>query len=498
MQKIPALVGAAFLCLSLTHLRAQSADSITGKIVNFPSRLFGHIQSRTSNLDQQLTQQTEKMLKKMAQKEAQMERKLAGVDSLGAKQLFTHSQQEYASLLQRLKTDTNARHHQPTGQYQPYVDSLQGSLSFLKLNPQLLSANSANLPANLQTQLQGAGAGLQSVQARLQVATEAKIFVQQRKQQISQYIAQHANVQSLLSKPYGVMNKETYYYSQRLQQYKDALNSPDKLEKQALARLSALPAFQTFMKNNSQLSGLFKLPRAGNNIGSTTAQPLPGLQTHAQISQQVQSQVAASGQTGMDAFQSKLQSAQSELNSYKNKLSQLGADATPGDIPNFRPNDQKTKTLWHRLEYGANFQTTHTNYYYPVVTDFGLSLGYRLGHGRILGVGASYKMGWGSGINHIAISSQGLGLRSFLQLPIKGSFSATGGFEYNYTTPFTSYQQLKQLQYWTKSGLVGVTKTVSKKSRLFKKTQLQLLWDFLSYQQTPKTQPLLFRIGYIF
>jgi hypothetical protein len=83
-------------------------------------------------------------------------------------------------------------------------------------------------------------------------------------------------------------------------------------------------------------------------------------------------------------------------------------------------------------------------------------------------------------------------------MPIKGSFSATGGFEYNYTTPFNSYQQLKQMQYWTKSGLLGVTKTVSMKSRVFKKTQLQLLWDFLSYQQVPRTQPLLFRIGYSF
>jgi hypothetical protein len=487
MQKIPAFVGAAFLCLSFTLARAQSMDSLTGKVINFPAKLLGHIRSRTASLDQQVTQQTQKILKKMAQKEAQMEHKLSATDSLGAKQLFGSSQREYASLMQRLKTDTARR--PTTGQYQPYVDSLQGSLSFLKQNPQLVSGG--------MTGLQSAGAGLQSVQARLQVATEAKVFMQQRKRQISQYILQHASVQNLLSKPYGVMNQEVYYYSQRLQQYKDMLNSPDKLEKQALARLRGLPAFQTFMKNNSQLAGLFKIPGGGGGgLGGSAAQPLPGLQTHAQIAQQVQGQVAASGPAGMDAFQSKLESAQSQLNSYKSKLSQLGGGATPGDIPDFRPNDQKTKTLWHRLEYGANFQTTHTNYYFPIVTDLGVSLGYRLGHGRVIGIGASYKMGWGSGINHISITGQGVGLRSFLQTPIKGSFSATGGFEYNYTTPFTSYQQLKQLQYWTKSGLIGVTKTVSMKSRVFKKTQLQLLWDFLSYQQVPKTQPILFRIGY--
>jgi hypothetical protein len=496
MQKIPAFVGAALLCLSFTVARAQSVDSVTGKIINFPARLLGHIRSRTASLDQQVSQQTQKMLKKMAQKEAQMEGKLSATDSLGAKQLFGSSQREYAMLLQRLKTDTARR--PATGQYEPYVDSLQGSLSFLKQNPQLVGGTTTGLPAGLQSQLQGAGTGLQTIQTRLQVATEAKVFMQQRKQQISQYILQHASMQNLLNKPYGMMNQEVYYYSQRLQQYKDMLNSPDKMEKQALVRLRGLPAFQTFMKNNSQLAGLFKIPGGGGGAGGGSAQPLPGLQTHAQIANQVQGQIAASGPAGMDAVQSKVQAAQSQLNSYKSKLSQLGGGATSGDIPDFRPNDQKTKTLWHRLEYGANFQTTHTNYYFPIVTDLGLSLGYRLGHGKVVGVGASYKMGWGSGFNHIAITGQGLGLRSFLQTPLKGSFSATGGFEYNYTTPFTSYQQLKQLQYWTKSGLIGVTKTVSMKSRVFKKTQLQLLWDFLSYQQVPKTQPLLFRVGYSF
>jgi len=154
--------------------------------------------------------------------------------------------------------------------------------------------------------------------------------------------------------------------------------------------------------------------------------------------------------------------------------------------------------LWKRLEYGANFQTSRNNYYFPMVTDFGASLGYKLGHNNVIGVGASYKLGWGNGIQHIAFTNEGVGLRSFLQIKIKGTFSATGGFEYNYTTPFTSYQQIKQLEYWTKSGLVGVTKTVSVKNRLFKSTSLSLLWDFLSYQQVPQTQPILFRIGYSF
>ena len=249
------------------------------------------------------------------------------------------------------------------------------------------------------------------------------------------------------------------------------------------------------------LGGLFNLP------GSySTPQAISGLQTKAQVAALVQAQAgsglpgaggAASG-GGMDGLQSNLQNAESQLDTYKSKLSSLGAGNGDMDMPNFKPNEQRTKTFWRRLEYGANFQTTHTNYYFPMVTDLGLSLGYKLGHNNVVGVGASYKLGWGNGIQHIAFSNQGVGLRSFLQIGIRGGFSATGGFEYNYTMPFASFQNLKLIQDWTKSGLVGVTKTVSLKNRVFKKTSVSLLWDFLSYQQVPQTQPFLFRVGYNF
>jgi hypothetical protein len=43
-----------------------------------------------------------------------------------------------------------------------------------------------------------------------------------------------------------------------------------------------------------------------------------------------------------------------------------------------------------------------------------------------------------------------------------------------------------------------VTKTVSMKSTVFKKTQISILWDFLSYEQVPRTPPFLFRVGYSF
>jgi hypothetical protein len=461
----------ALLCFVLTASYAQPVDSIAGKAMSFPSRLLDKLQSRTAGLNRQLTQQTEKYLGKMQRREEKMRKRIYAVDSNAAKQLFGASAEKYAALTQKIHTDTGIRNVPLAGAYMPYLDSLHGMLGFLEKD----------------------GNAADGLQAKMGDADQAKAFVQQRKQQIAQYMAQHADLQGVLGKQYAGLNQDVYYYSQQLRQYREMWDHPDQVEQKALALLNKLPAFQTFMKNNGQLASLFNLP---GNYGSPAA--LTGLQTRDQVAQQIQNQLAAGGPGASAALQSNLQSAESQLDGYKDKLSQLGQGNGDVDMPDFRPNDQETKTFWKRLEYGANFQTTHNNYYFPTVTDLGLSLGYRLGHSNVIGIGASYKIGWGNGIQHVALSSQGVGLRSFLEIKVKSSFSATGGFEYNYTTPFSSFQDIRAIERWTKSGLIGISKTVSIKSRVFKKTRLQLLWDFLSYQAVPKTQPLLFRLGYQF
>lgn len=503
------------VCTGIGAVQGQAVDSLAGKTFGFPSRLLSRIGKKASNLNARLTSQTESYLSKMARREERMRQKLERVDSAGAASLFGNSAQRYAALEQRIRTDTGSKGKLYSGTYPAYLDSLQGSVSFLKQNPALVGGSGAGATdgTRAMTQLQGANSELQTLQARMGDADAAKAFLQQRKQQIGAYIAQHAGMSGLLGREYAGMNQGVYYYSQQLREYEEQWTSPEALEQKTLAALNRVPAFQTFMKENSMLGGLFHVP-----AGYGSPQGLSGLQTRDQVAALVQGQAGgmaaagaggsggigaggatdAAGGGGMAALQSKLQNAQSQLDNYKSKLGALGAGNGNMDMPDFKPNDQKTKTFWKRLEYGADFQTTHNNYYFPLVTDLGLSLGYKLGHNNVIGVGASYKLGWGSGIQHIAFSSQGVGLRSFLQIRIKGSFSATGGFEYNYTTPFTEFQQLKQLQYWTTVGLIGVSKTVSLKNRVFKKTSVSLLWDFLSYQSVPKTQPILFRIGYTF
>ncbi|MHA4808475.1 hypothetical protein ACX0G9_10215 [Flavitalea flava] len=469
---------------------ASGDESVSGKVFSFPSRLLDRIQHKTADLNQQLTRQTEKYLEQMTRREDRIRKKLYRIDSTGTKNLFAHSSEQYAALAQKLKTDTGNRSASASGEYQPYTDSLRSTLGFLQANPQLLQAS---VGASVNPQLQRSVNELQALQAKLQDADQIKQYIRDRKEQISQYLSRYNNLPSSLTKEVQGMNQSLFYYSQQVREYRELLNSPNALEQKALTYLNQLPAFQDFMKKNGALAGLFGLPS-----GYGDPQGLVGLQTRDQISQLIQSQVAAGGAGGAAALQANLQSAQGQLDGYKDKLNQLGGGSGDLDMPNFKPNDQKIKALWKRLEYGTNFQTSRNNQYYPTVVDLGLTIGYRLGHGNSAGIGASYKVGLGNGWNHIAFSSNGLGIRSFIDVKIKASFFISGGFEYNYTTPFSAVQQLRNIDNWTKSGLIGVSKTVSVKSRVFKKTKLSLLWDMLSYSQRPQTQPVVFRVGYGF
>jgi len=83
-------------------------------------------------------------------------------------------------------------------------------------------------------------------------------------------------------------------------------------------------------------------------------------------------------------------------------------------------------------------------------------------------------------------------------MKLKKNFYISGGYEENYQQPFNSFQDIRDLHSWQQSGLIGLTKMVSLRGKTIKKTKVQLLWDFLSYYQLPRTQPVKFRVGYNF
>ena len=141
-----------------------------------------------------------------------------------------------------------------------------------------------------------------------------------------------------------------------------------------------------------------------------------------------------------------MQQGQAKMNELKDKLIQLGnkggSDMT---MPDFKPDEQHTKNFLQRIEYGFNIQSQRSTNWLPATSDIALTLGYKFSDKIVFGTGVSYKIGWGNGWNHFKLSSQGIGLRSYLDIKARGSLWISGGYEFNYMQEFSKFDDIKNI-----------------------------------------------------
>jgi len=447
-------------------------DSLLSKVNS--RKLSALVERKADDLEGKLISKSERTLNRLQKQEKKIYKKmLSGKDSLMAEAALADISSKYESIRTKIKSPV------PDGakQYIPRLDTLNTVLKFLSQNGAAGKVHDA-----LST--------TEALQSRFQQAEDIKKFIRERKQQLKDHLDKIGSIKQLKN-----FNKEAYYYSKQIKEYKAALHDSKKAERKAIELLSKTKPFQDFMRKNSMLASLFRLPGGADNGMSQAS--LAGLQTRSQVNNLIQQQIFAGGPNAMAQFQQNLQSAQSQISQLKDKIIQSDAGSSDDIMPEgFRPNNQKTKSFRKRIEYGTNIQSQKPNGYFPVTSDLGLSVGYKLNDKSVIGLGASYKIGWGQSIKHIDITNQGAGLRSYVDWKLKGSFWISGGYEMNYHTEFNRIDQLKDMNAWQQSGLVGISKVIDVKSKFFKKTKLQLLWDFLSYSQVPRTVPILFRLGY--
>jgi len=439
------------------------------------------VEMKYHKLEDKLTNYSEQSLQRLQKQEQRLQRRLAQKDSLAAKEVFGTIKEKYAGILQKLKNPAGKINTRSLNDYLPGLDSLQTTFNFLDK----AGGKIPGIPTEKLQQLQAVSTQLKSLQTQLQSTTDIKKFLQERKQLLKEQLDRYGMGYQLKQ-----INKQVYYYQQQLNEYKSLINDPEKLEQKALSIIRDVPAFKDFMSKNSLIAQLFSMP---NGYGTVDA--LQGLQTRASIQQQLSQRLAGGGANPQQYLQQQVRQAQSELNKLKDKVNQLGGSSSEMVMPEFKPNNQKSKSFGKRMEYGLNIQSQKTNAFLPTTSDIALTAGYKLNDKSTMGIGMGYKLGWGKNIRNIHLTSQGVSLRSYLDIKLKGSIWISGGYEKNYQHEFTKLDQLKDVNAWQQSGLVGLTKKykVGKKSG-----NLQLLWDFLSYSQVPGTQALKFRMGYSF
>ena len=465
-----------FFCSS--HLFSQNIDSSLQSLEQLPDKYYAKVDKKISAIESLLTKKSVKYLEKMQRTELKLQRKLEKINPETTK-LFAGTKEKYSVLLQSVKSNTAPLNKVMTGEYNSYLDTLSTSLSFLK---------QISVTAD---KVKGPLSDLQQLQSKLQQADKIKQFIAERRQAIKEMLSKFTKVPAGLKKEYDQLSKTAYYYSAQVKEYKEMLKDPAKIEKKALSLLNKLPAFQKFMKENSQLASLFRLP---SDYGSSGSQSITGLQTRASVQSLIQQQISIGGPNAQAQIQQNLAQAHAEMNKLKDKINQLGGGNSDLTIPDFKPNSQKTKSFLKRLEYGIDVQFAKANGYLPTAANLGLSIGYKLNDKSVIGFGINYKMGIGS-IQHIKFTHQGLGLRSYVDYKIKNQLYVSGGYEMNYNAEFKKIDQLKNYDAWQRSALVGI----SKKYKISKKVkgEMKLLYDFLAFEHVPKSQQIVFRLGYV-
>jgi hypothetical protein len=467
-----------FFC-PVCKLFAQ-ADSSLQRLQQIPVKYFKDTEKKIDQYSHRISSKTTKTLTKLAKWESKVQRMLQKVNPAAAQQLFANEQRTFKGMLaQYKKGEAVAQQHK--AQYDEYRDQLTTQFKYLDSNKSLLTKTNQQL-------LQASKSKAENLEKEEKRNEALQKMIKERKKQLITEAMKHLGKNKQLQK----INKEAYYYAATLKNYKELFRDKTKREETAKKLLEKIPGFNEFMRKNSMLASLFKMP---DNYG--TPQSLAGLQTRASVNSLIQSRIAAGGPNAMAEVKQNLQAAQAELNKLKDKLLKAGGGSSDTELPDFKPNTQKTKTFAQRIEYGFNVQFGKANGYLPGTADLGLSLGYKLNDQSLIGLGLAYKMGMGS-IDKIRFTHEGVGLRSFIDWKLKKQFFVTGGFEMNYHTSFKNIEALKDAAAWQQSGLVGISKKLPLKTKLTKGTKIQLLYDFLYREQVPVGQPFVFRVGYNF
>ncbi len=479
-MRISAVIFLFFTAINLTSICFGQTDTALHSLSKISTKHLQGVNNKLDKYSNRITSKTEKTLTKLSKWENKIHNLLQKADPATADRLFGNGAITFSSMLQKFKEGKIVTENYKA-QYDDYRDKLTTGIRYMDVQKEQLDVKLIKPLNEAKQKIKE----LDNDVAESEVVTK---LMKERKQQLLSASIKYIGKSKYLTK----INKESYYYAETMRNYKDIFNDPKKAEETALTILNKIPAFTKFVAENSMLASLFGKPA---DYGSP--QSLAGLQTRTSVNNMIQDRIAAGGPNAAASVSQNIQQAQAELQNLKDKILKAGGGSTNTEMPDFKPNNQKSKTLKQRLEFGSNFQFGKPTRFSSSQANIGLSIGYKMNDKSTTGFGVAYKMGYGN-ISHLRITHEGLGLRSFIDYKLKKQFFVSGGFEMNYATVFTNIRSLQSSNEWQSSGLIGITKKIKLKTKYVKGTNFQLLYDVLYKTHAVPTQPIVFRTGYNF
>lgn len=268
-------------------------------------------------------------------------------------------------------------------------------------------------------------------------------------------------------------------------------NDPDKAVKRLLDLAYRQPAFASFFKNNSQFAAIFGMNSASLGGAGNGTVPIAGLQERMQISQALTQSGLSMPAVPQNAM---MPNFSSPFEALKQRINQTGASGYEDLFTSTDITQQQRKPFFRHFEIGVNLQTSRSRNGFPASADMGISIGYKIKKQAVIGVGAAYKLGIGESLQKIALSNEGIELRTFADVKIKKSFWATAGYELHHYKAFQSIAEISKYNLWQRSVLVGISKKIQIGNK--KSAKMQILWQPISFPANSISSPIKFRIGY--
>jgi hypothetical protein len=177
------------LFFAYDYCYSQKIDSTINNIESVPDKFFSKVDKKISFIDKLLAKKSAKYLAKTQKLEDKMLKKLRKINADEADKLAEGMAKKYNDLSNDIKSKTQNA-DQKAGEYNPYIDTLGTSLSYLNANN---SAGKAAAPL----------ADLKQLEGRLQQSEKVKQFIDQRKQLLTEALSKYTTYVGIDDMPFG-------------------------------------------------------------------------------------------------------------------------------------------------------------------------------------------------------------------------------------------------------------------------------------------------------
>ena len=380
-------------------------DSLFERINQFPSSYLEKTKKQVDLLNKRINGRTEKSLRKLIKWELKIQAIVHKVNPDLESKYFNSNSLSFKNILSQYQKLNNSYQNK----YLTTSEFLRSKLQYnIRVNSELI-IDSQLVKRSFEFINQ-----IDSIKKTEAVSERIETLINGRRRQLKTLLVKELSK----SKYFKKISKESFYYSEYITNYKNLFKDSEHAKSLLYKIAKNIPYLKDILKEVPPNS--FDIEDIGNNLeeetnNATSSIDELGFQTNDSIINVINH---SSNNFSVRDFldQSNNQDLLNKFEEYKTRYSKK---EMADDLPDFKPNEYKTKLFKQRLDYRITMQFGQWAKSAPQSTVIGLLLGYKLNIKSLVGIGSSYSIGWGDISKGLKIRLTGIELRGFCDWKLK-------------------------------------------------------------------------------